>query len=417
MILTTSLAAPRTYVRGLEMPWNRVLEPHTSTGDLAARALNPWHPQEFTMECVGTVEETPEMTTFLFRRLDGAPLAFRAGQYLNIAFPVHGADAEPVDRSYSLSTAPTAPWTFGITVKRDKAGLVSPWIHENIQVGTTLEALGPVGAFHLPDVDRRARFLFLAAGSGITPLMSMIRTICSLPGKADVILLYHDAVASHFAFSRELEHLAAVDPRLRVHYSLGDRGAPDDWQWLSGRLNAQMIEQVAPDTNGRQVYACGPSGYLDAVLELMPLLHVDDSSVHLEWFTADTEVRAEYEQEIDYAAALAEEEPAEPASVEPQLPAEPPSGSTKDGTCEVRFVRSGLTVRLGAHETVLQGARREGVRIPVNCQEGMCGSCKSVLISGEVRMNHQGGIRQREVDAGKFLPCCSTAVTDLVVDL
>ena len=80
------------------------------------------------------------------------------------------------------------------------------------------------------------------------------------------------------------------------------------------------------------------------------------------------------------------------------------------------FVRSGLDVRIDPDEEILPVAHRAGVRIAANCQEGMCGSCKSVKLSGEVEMNHQGGIRQREIDAGKFLPCCSTATTDLVID-
>ncbi|RAG66983.1 ferredoxin reductase, partial [Burkholderia multivorans] len=107
----------------------------------------------------------------VFRRMDGAPLAFRSGQYMNIDFPIYGAEAELESRSSSISSAPTEPWTFSVTIKRDPAGLVSPWAHESIRPGTVLEMLGPVGAFHLADYDRRARDLLLAAGDGITPLM------------------------------------------------------------------------------------------------------------------------------------------------------------------------------------------------------------------------------------------------------
>ena len=80
------------------------------------------------------------------------------------------------------------------------------------------------------------------------------------------------------------------------------------------------------------------------------------------------------------------------------------------------FLRTRLNVRIDPQANVLDAAREAGVRIGANCREGMCGSCKVVKISGEVDMNHQGGIRAREIDAGKFLPCCSTARTDLVVD-
>ena len=161
------------------------------------------------------------------------------GQYVNIAFPVNGEDQDPVDRSYSLSSSPTEPWTFNITVKCDPTGLVSPWVHENVKPGTVLEMLGPVGAFHLPDADRRARYLLLAAGAGITPIMSMLRTIHSLPGQADVVVLYHGAEAGGFAFHQELAYIASVDSRVKVFYSLGDRSMPEGWEGLHRKADAR----------------------------------------------------------------------------------------------------------------------------------------------------------------------------------
>ncbi|MDQ0261601.1 ferredoxin reductase [Sinomonas atrocyanea] len=452
-------------IRGLEMPWNRVMGSIEGPAS-AARALGPWHPQEFMAECVETVPEAGGIMTFVFRRRDGAPLAFRAGQYVNVAFPVNGQDQEPVDRSYSLSSSPTQPWTFSISVKRDNTGLVSPWVHENVRPGTVLDMLGPVGAFHLPDADRRARYLFLAAGAGITPIMSMVRTIHSLPGHADVVVLYHGAEAGGFAFHQELAYIASVDSRVKVFYSLGDRSRPDGWEGLSGRLTAAMIDQVAPDANGRQVYACGPEGYLNSATELLKKVGVDDTSIYMEFFSGDRQTILEYQAELALAADIAEEIaeeiatsaedyyesqpspfglyepgydedgtlpatglPLETANSDERTPegssdAEPeagtPDASSFDtvgtGSLTLSFMRTGIKVRIDPDQHILEVAQRAGVRIGANCKEGMCGSCKVVKLSGEVEMNHQGGIRKREIDAGKFLPCCSTARTDMVID-
>ena len=306
-------AAPRTdpwmtstqRIRDLEMPWNRVLGA-TAGPASAAVALNPWNPQEFMAECVGIVPESGGMMTFVFRRVDGAPLAFRPGQYLRIAFPVDGPDAEPVDRSYSISSAATQPWTFDITVKRDEDGRVSGWVHDNVRPGTVLEMLGPVGAFHLPDAERRPRYLLLAAGSGITPIMSMIRTIHTLPGYSDIVVLYHGTAPGTFAFSRELEYLASVDSRITVYYSLGDRSVDGTWEGMVGRLTTSMIEDVAPDANGRHVYACGPEGYLDVATQLLLDVGVDDTAIHVEYFTGAADVRQEYREEVALAGELAE---------------------------------------------------------------------------------------------------------------
>ncbi|MFJ4210822.1 ferredoxin reductase [Paenarthrobacter sp. NPDC089675] len=469
LLTETAIQEPQR-IRGLEMPWNRVMG-STETPARAARALGPWHPQEFTAECVETIPEAGGLMTFVFRRTDGAPLAFRAGQYVNIAFPVNGEDQEPVDRSYSLSSSPTEPWTFSISVKRDAGGLVSPWVHGNVKPGTVLEMLGPVGAFHLPDADRRARYLLLAAGAGITPIMSMVRTIHSLPGHADVVVLYHGAEAGGFAFHRELAYIASVDSRIRVFYSLGDRNKPEDWEGLSGRLTAAMIDEVAPDANGRQVYACGPEGYLNTATELLKKVGVDDTSIYMEFFSGDRQTLLEYAAEVALAADIAEEiaeeiaesaedyfesQPAAFGIYEPGydsdgtleasgLPletldagaapseandagsvtgaapeAETPDASSFDtvgtGSLTLSFLKTGINVRIDPSEHILEVAQRAGVRIGANCKEGMCGSCKVVKLSGEVEMNHQGGIRKREIDAGKFLPCCSTAQTDMVID-
>jgi glycine betaine catabolism B len=460
----TAIQEPQR-IRGLEMPWNRVMG-STEAPARAARALGPWHPQEFMAECVETVPEAGGMMTFVFRRCDGAPLAFRAGQYVNIAFPVNGEDQEPVDRSYSLSSSPTQPWTFSVTVKCDPTGLVSPWVHQNVRPGTVLDMLGPVGAFHLPDADRRARYLLLAAGAGITPIMSMVRTIHSLPGHADVVVLYHGAAAGDFAFHQELAYIASVDSRVKVFYSLGDRSKPEGWEGLSGRLTAAMINEVAPDANGRQVYACGPEGYLNSATELLKQVGVDDTSIYMEFFSGDRQTLLEYQAEIALASDIAEEIAEEIAdSVEDYYESQPtafglyepghdaggtlkgtglpletvdldapgpdgssgvdpeagsPDASSFDtvgtGSLTLSFMRTGINVRIDPDEHILGVAQRAGVRIGANCKEGMCGSCKVVKLSGEVEMNHQGGIRAREIDAGKFLPCCSTARTDLVID-
>jgi ferredoxin-NADP reductase/ferredoxin len=469
---TVAAAQESQRIRGLEMPWNRVMG---STGGAAgaARALGPWHPQEFMAECVEVVPEVGGMMTFVFRRCDGAPLAFRSGQYVNVAFPVTGEGQEAVDRSYSLSSAPTKPWTFDITVKHDPQGLVSPWVHENVKPGTVLEMLGPVGAFHLPDADRRARYLLLAAGAGITPIMSMVRTIHSLPGQSDVIVLYHGAAAGGFAFHLELTYIASVDSRIKVFYSLGDRSQPEGWEWLTGRLTAAMLDEVAPDANGRQVYACGPESYLNTAAELLGKVGVDDTSIHMEFFSGDRQTTLEYRSELAFAVDIAEGitkeiagsaedyyerqptafglyEPGHDAGgtrkstglpLETADPGGPPAkaaeGSTDAGTeagteagtpdassfdtvgtgsLTLSFIRTGINVRIDPAEHILGVAQRAGVRIGANCKEGMCGSCKVVKLSGEVEMNHQGGIRSREIDAGKFLPCCSTAQTDLVID-
>lgn len=315
--------------------------------------------------------------------------------------------------------------------------------------------------------------------------MSMLRTIHALPGQADVVVLYHGAEPGGFAFAKELEYLAAVDERIQVFYSLGDRSVPGEWEWMLGRLTCQMIEQVAPDANGRHVYACGPEGYLNSAAKLLVQVGVDEASIHMEFFSGDRQTLLEYQQEVIYAEGIAEEiseqisesaedffesQPTEFELYEPSydgdgmrqaagiplksagtqalpqpLPSHgdgteqkaisseaatanaqlttaaiPPDDSdfktVGEGSLTMSFVKSRIKVRIEPKEKILTAAKSAGIRIGANCQEGMCGSCKILKISGDVEMNHQGGIRAREIEAGKFLPCCSTAHSDLVID-
>ena len=380
---------------------------------------------------------------------------------------MNGEDRDPVDRSYSLSSSPTEPWTFSVTVKRDPAGLVSPWVHENVRPGTVLDMLGPVGAFHLPDADRRARYLLLAAGAGITPIMSMVRTIHSLPGQADV---WCSTTAPNPGASPSSGSWNTLPPLIRASSLLLARRPQraGDWEGLFGRLSAAMLDEVAPDANGRQVYACGPEGYLNTATGLLNEVGVDDTSIHMEFFSGDRQTILEYQAEIALAGDIAEEIAEEIAdSAEEYYEGQPAAfglyepGYDADGTLEA----TGLPLETAdpiAPGTEAPGDGRARFRKPVpptprrstpwapeaspvlrahrpqrahrprgtDPRRGQAGRGQDrrelpgrhvrlmqvVKFSGDVEMNHQGGIRAREIEAGKFLPCCSTARTDLVID-
>jgi ferredoxin len=264
-----------------------------------------------------------------------------------------------------------------------------------------------------------------------------------------------------------LAYIASVDSRIKVFYALGDRSKPEKWEWLSGRLTAAMLDEVAPDANGRQVYTCGPEGYLNTAAELLRKVGVDDTSINMEFFTGNRQTILEYQAEVALAVDIAEEIAEEIAdSAEDYYESQPSAfglyepGYDADGTLKatglpletvdpgesrpgaseggpdaeggspdvssfdtvgtgdltLSFLRTGINVRIDPAEHILGVAQRAGVRIGANCKEGMCGSCKIVKLSGDVEMNHQGGIRSREIEAGKFLPCCSVARTDMVID-
>jgi len=127
---------------------------------------------ERELVCVDIRQETHDVRTFTFRAADGQPFAFSAGQYLRFAVDIQG---EPLNRCYSASSSPLRPGLISVSVKRVAGGVVSNWLHDHLAVGTRLSAVGPAGQFVLPEATANGPLLLISGGSGITPVMSMLR--------------------------------------------------------------------------------------------------------------------------------------------------------------------------------------------------------------------------------------------------
>lgn len=406
--MTEAAARHRTKVpprpdRGVRMPW------------VLGTSPVPDPPAELALECLERVQESPSIVSFTMRRRDGKPLAFRSGQYLSISVPA-GPDGTPCERNYSISSSPLDCSVVRISVKREPQGLVSSWIHENLRPGMTVDALGPLGDFYPADVERRARFLLLAGGVGITPIASILWTLHKADGAASIDLIHHASRPEEFALSGELLDIAERDPRVRVHLSLGDRPC-ETWEGLAGRLDAEVIESLVPDACGRQVFACGPPGYLEAAKSVVVSLGVSPNSFFTESFL-DTVQTGELEEEGAVAPAVWDTEAVPEAEVADAvddidgLPGRDPD----DPRPAVTFVRTGVRVMAEEGETILQAATREGITLRSNCANGMCGTCKVRTLAGDVDMRHNGGIRRREVEDGIILACCSRPEGDVVID-
>lgn len=336
------------------------------------------------LRCTAAEQITHDVKSFSFESPDGVRLAFRPGQYLTFSFDI---DDEAVERCYSLSSAPpdadpTGPGSVTITVKRKPGGTVSNWLHDELRVGDVVRATGPFGrfgyAFHPAE-----RYLFLTAGSGITPVMSMVRTLCATAAGNDIVLVHTAHAPGDIIFRAELEALARDGVRVAVACT---HDASDEvWTGQRGRLGMPRLLAAAPDLLNREIFCCGPEGFMQSVREMLGLLQTDPDHHHEESFALSTPLSA-------------------------------PSAESNAPRFSVTFQKSGRVVDCDASTTVLAAAARDGLSLPCSCCEGMCGTCKTQLVSGTVDMNHAGGIRKREIDQGKVLLCCSTPKDDLVVD-
>lgn len=360
-----------------------------------------WADEDQTvLVCTAVSDATHDVKNFVFEPQGGQLFEFDAGQFLTLMLDIAGT---PVNRCYTISSPPTRPNRIAITVKRVVGGKVSNWVHDNILPGSKVTALAPLGAFTLTSRPAE-KLLFLSAGSGITPLMSMLRTLYDLGSDADVVFLHSARTPSDIVFRSELAAIEMFMPNLRVVHVCEADYPSERWGGMRGRLSPTMLHTIVPDLLERTIFNCGPMPYMDAVRRILDELGYDLGSYHEESFT------------FDDPATPGATPPPEGVAYEDIAVAAPPAGDDGVATYSVEFTKSGRTVTCRADENVLDAAIAAGVRIPSSCSQGMCGTCKLPKLSGEVEMNHNGGIRPREITAGKILTCCSKPLSDLSLD-
>ncbi|MFK4445408.1 ferredoxin-NADP reductase [Caballeronia udeis] len=343
--------------------------------------------------CCRIIDETADVKTFVFSAQDGVPFSFEPGQFITISVEVNG---HMLARCYTISSPPTRPYTLSISVKRVAGGLVSNWLHDTLQPGGSLEVYGPSGVF-TPSSYPAAKSLYLSAGSGVTPLMSMTRAGHDLGLNRDIVFLHSARTPADIIFRSELAQLSASADRLAVVHVCEGIGLEADWNGPIGRLSLELLERYVPDFREREVFTCGPAGYMQSVREILGRGGHDPARYHQESF--------------DISAGSAEGS-VTAARVSPRSAA-----TGLHHAFSVRLARSGKTFTMGDNETVLAAARKAGVAVPSSCGQGLCGTCKTLVLEGNVEMQHNGGIRQREVDKGLRLLCCSRPKTDLLLDL
>lgn len=351
--------------------------------DAARRSV--WDPEhDDTLVCLDVHQETHDVKSFTFASVEGRSFRFESGQYFLFDFSAND-DAEA--RCYSISSSPHRPNAFTITVKRVANGKISNWLHDTMASGTRVKAQGPLGHFVRPH-QAGQKLLLLSGGSGVTPMMSIIRDLADSCEPADVVFVHAARSPTDIIFRGELSGLAARMKGLRLHFLPETVMGEPAWPGLTGRISPEFLKLAVPDIAERIVMCCGPAPFMAAARSI----------------SADLGVPATRYLEESFDAAV----------IDQPGPAVEEVAAGK--VFQVEFAKQKRTIEISHEQTVLSCAKKSGIRLPSSCSNGLCGTCKSKLVSGSVDMNHSGGIRQREIDAGMFLPCCSRPLSDLVID-
>ncbi|WP_306150886.1 hybrid-cluster NAD(P)-dependent oxidoreductase [Roseovarius sp. MMSF_3281] len=346
-----------------------------------------WSDDEM-LECVSVIPEVPNTATFTFRAPSGALFDFLPGQFLTLEIPVPGG---PVHRTYTISSSPSRPRSISITAKAQADSIGTRWMLDNLAPGVKIKAMGPAGLFsHLNQ--EAGKYLFISAGSGITPLMSMTTWMFDLGSEPDIVFINCARRPGEIVFRERLEHMSSRAPGIDLHWVVEhpDRYAP--WTGYRGTFNQLMLGLMAPDYLEREIYCCGPEPFMQAVREALQGLGVDMDHYHQESFHAPVET---------------------PADV-PELDDVVPDEDTR---AEITFIGSGVTAKVAETDTILGAARANGLNIPSGCTFGVCGTCKVRKTAGEVHMVHNGGISEDDIAEGYVLACCSHPIGKVEVDV
>jgi stearoyl-CoA 9-desaturase NADPH oxidoreductase len=329
------------------------------------KLANPlWSARELRGRVVEVRRETVDSATLVIKPGWGFTFDYQPGQYIGIGLQVDGRWRW---RSYSLTSSPVrGSRTITITVKAMPEGFLSTHLVGGVAPGTIVRLAAPQGNFVMPD-PAPASVLFLTGGSGITPVMSMLRTLSRRDQITDIVHLHSAPTESDVMFAAELSELE----RAHEGYRLRKRATRTD-----GRLDLVRLDDELPDWRERETWACGPEGMLNAAERVWSAAGVGER-LHLERFAVSK------------------------AAVHGQ-------GGT------VEFARSGKSLTVDAATPLMDAGEQVGIRMPFGCRMGICQSCVVGLLEGHVRDLRTGAEKE---PGSRVQTCISAASGDCVLDV
>lgn len=335
-------------------------------------------------------EETEDTKTFHFWHPIHDTLHYLSGQFLTVIPEING---KKVRRSYSFSSSPKTDTAPAITVKRVNGGLVSNYLCDTLQAGDTLEVMEAMGNFYLePQAQEKKNYVFVGAGSGITPLFSMIKTILKSEPQSTVELIYGSRSETQIIFKAALDALEKqYADRLKIVYVIS-KPSPS-WAGMKGRINQASIvyylkQELGTDIKNSHYYLCGPEEMMDQVKSSLALFDVPTQHIHQELFTSSSS-----EEVIQ-----AEED-----------------GSLKEQSVQLVYEGKTHEVKVLPSQTILEAALEADIDIPYSCQAGMCTACMGLCTSGKVIMDEEDGLTPGEIEKGYVLTCVAHPMSAGVV--
>ena len=351
-------------------------------------------PKYHDLKVKNIIHETRDAISIAFHQPANQKIQYKSGQFLTLIIPMGGKE---IRRAYSLCSSPFVDEDLVVTVKRVENGAMSNWLPENVKPGSTIKVMEPMGQFTTEFRKENKRHLIMfAGGSGITPMMSIIKSTLTQEPESIVSLIYCNRDVDSIIFKDELAKWETkYEGRLHVIHVLDN--APMNWQGYSGLLNHDMLAKLferIPDWGIKNTtyLMCGPEGMMKNVETLLSERSIPDEKVFKESFVQGT---------IDK-----DQKKAEP---------EPEDGKLKAREVTIRYDGQEYKVLVPAGKAILETALDQGIDLPYSCQSGLCTACRGKALSGKVKLDEEEGLSQSERAEGYVLTCVGHPLTDDVV--
>ncbi|MET1256498.1 FAD-binding oxidoreductase [Aliikangiella maris] len=356
------------------------------------KSIESWSTRKTPVVCVNVIDETHDVKTFQFRAKEPQLFHFKPGQFIGIQLEIGG---EKHNRSYTIASSPTRPHLLELTIKKDPEGIISSWLHENIQVGSELEFRGPAGQFNCLDIESD-KVVLISAGSGITPAMSMLRFWCDQAVNKNIVFLHWARTTQDIIFRRELSLLDFQHANCTIEVVCSQPGLTENWLGRRGRVNKNILLDVVPDIQERVIFCCGPDGFMDQVKQSLGQLDFNMENYHDETFDPGGKKKAKLEKQ------QAEQQQAPEEAVK---------------LFKLTLKKSGITVDVTTQDALLEKIESTGVAIESACREGDCGCCKVRKISGDTVTTNDSGLDKQSEQEGFILTCTSHVRSDVELDI
>jgi ring-1,2-phenylacetyl-CoA epoxidase subunit PaaE len=316
---------------------------------------------------------------------------YKAGQYFTFSIIINGED---VRRSYSVCSSPLTDPNPTVAVKEVEGGKMSTYLNQNLKAGDTVEVMPPMGKFTVePNASNSSIYFLFGGGSGVTPLLSIIKTVLFAEPNSKLFLFYANRDEESIIFKEELDAISAKNPdRLKLIYSLDE--PHEGWTGHTGFLTEAKVSEIVRNELGlnypiARYYTCGPAPMMDVVVKGLQSAGVRNDSIFTEYFTATT---GEHSQSTATAENYTEEVVERTVKVEV-------FGKTKE-------------VKVKPEQTILIAAQDAGMDPPYSCTVGVCTTCRARLRSGRASMDEREGLSDAEIDLGYVLTCQAHPLSD-----